>query len=84
MVYSKIPCISAGTECDSLAAFPSLLGLDSYDTQTTINSPDVDQHINSLSIVCIFVLFLHQIFMLIIFSLYMYIYYVTVGKLINF
>lgn len=84
MVYSKIPCISAGTERDSLAAFPSLLGLDSYDTQTKVNSPDVDQHTNSLSIVCIFVLFLHQIFMLIIFSLYMYICYVTVGKLINF
>lgn len=50
MVYSKIPCISAGTERDSLAAFPSLLGLDSYDTQATVNSPDVDQHINSLSI----------------------------------
>jgi len=31
-----IPCISAGAAGDSLAAFPSLLALDSYDTQAKI------------------------------------------------
>ena len=54
MVPSIIPCISAGAELDSLAAFPSLLGLDSYGIKTNKNyciSPDVDQHtkLNSLS-----------------------------------
>lgn len=39
-----IPCISAGAARDSLDVFPSLLGLDSYDMQSKINSPDVDQH----------------------------------------
>ena len=44
-IFSIIPCISTGAERDSLAAFPSLLGLDSYDMQTKIVSTDVNQHI---------------------------------------